>query len=204
MQEKLVALTFDDGPNTTATPKVLDRIEKYSVTATFFVNGCHFNDESVKVLKRAVDMGCEIQNHSQDHLHMDKISEQEVLEQVSKTDELIEKYAGKKATFFRPPFIDTNSQMFDLIDHTFICGFCPNDWDKNVTKEMTAKEVIANTKENDIILLHDSFYNEKSAFALDEIIPALLDKGFKFVTISELFEKRCKTIDHSKIYSNVN
>lgn len=204
MLEKLVALTFDDGPNTTATPEVLDRIEKYSVTATFFVNGSHFNEESIKVLKRAVEMGCEIENHSQDHLNMSEISEKEILEQVNKTDELIEKHAGRKAEFFRPPFIRTKKEMFDLIKHAFICGFCPSDWDQNVTSEMTAKAVIEETKENDIILLHDSYYNVKTAYALDDIIPALLEKGFTFVTVSELFKRRCKNIDHSKIYSNVN
>ncbi len=200
---KYIALTFDDGPNLVATPAVLERVKKYNITATFFVNGMHITDETASVMKQAYDMGCEIENHSQNHLHMDKISKEEILDEIKKTDDLIEKYIGKKPTYFRPPFIDVNELMHEVIDHTFICGHCPNDWDPNVNSQETAKGVIETTKDGGIILLHDSAHNIKTAYALDEIIPALLDDGFEFVTVSKLFEIFKTEKKRGTIYSNV-
>ena len=204
MQEKLVALTFDDGPNTVATPLVLDRIEKYGVVATFFINGKHVDSESIKVMKRALSLGCEYENHSYSHFNMDKLSKEEILDEIKRTDDLIIEHTGRKPIFFRPPFLSVQEVMFELIDHTFVGGFCPNDWDPNITSEMTAKGMLETAQEDYILLLHDSAHNSKTAYALDDIIPALLKQGYKFVTLSELFRKRCKTIDHSRIYYNVD
>lgn len=203
MMKKYVALTFDDGPNLTVTPAVLERVKKYNISATFFVNGMHITDETATVMQDAVALGCEIENHSQNHLHMNKISKEEILDEIKKTDDLIEKYIGKKPTFFRPPFIDVNDLMHEVIDHTFICGICPNDWDPNVNSQETAKGVLETTENGGIILLHDSAHNMKTAEALDEIIPALLNKGYEFVTVSKLFEAFNIEKKRGKIYTNV-
>ena len=203
MENKYIALTFDDGPNTITTPAVLERLEKYGVIASFFVNGANINDESAMVMKKAFDMGCEIQNHSQNHFNMQTLSSEEIVKEIKQTDSLIENYVGVKPLFFRPPFIRVKDEMFDLIDKTFICGFCPNDWDKEVTKEQTASEIVKHTKNGDVILLHDSAHNIKTAYALDTIIPELLSKGFEFVTISELFKKFNTTPKKGVIYGNV-
>ena len=61
---KVIALTFDDGPNVTCTPKVLDLLEKYGVKASFFLIGDNIDEQSAEVVKRAYTMGCEINNHS--------------------------------------------------------------------------------------------------------------------------------------------
>lgn len=201
--KKYIALTFDDGPNVEVTPHVLERLEKYGVIASFFVNGKNINEESAKVMKKADEMGCEIQNHSQNHFDMSKLSESEIKSEIEETDSLVEKYIGKKPAFFRPPFIRVNELLYDVVDKTFICGFCPSDWSTDVTKEKTAEDILNHTKNGDIILLHDSAHNLKSALALDEIIPGLLAKGFEFVTISELFKKF--EVEHKKgvIYTNL-
>ena len=70
--DKIAALTFDDGPNTVTTPQVLDILEKYGVPASFFVCGKNIDPESGEVMKRAVKLGCEIQNHSRAHSDMTK------------------------------------------------------------------------------------------------------------------------------------
>ena len=117
----------------------------------------HITDETAVVMKQAYDMGCEIENHSQNHLHMDKISKEEILDEIKKTDDLIEKYIGKKPTYFRPPFIDVNDLMHEIIDHTFICGHCPNDWDPNVNSQETAKGVIETNPSLTYIKLESGF-----------------------------------------------
>lgn len=201
--KKYIALTFDDGPNLVATPAVLERVKKYNITATFFVNGMHITDETAAVMKQAYDMGCEIENHSQNHLHMDKISKEEILDEIKKTDDLIEKYIGKKPTYFRPPFIDVNDLMHEVVDHTFISGICPNDWDPNVNSKQTAKGVLESAENGGIILLHDSAHNIKTAYALDEIVPTLLNDGYEFVTISKLFKIFNVNKKHGIVYYNV-
>ena len=103
-EAKVVYLTFDDGPNVTTTVKMLDMLEKHGVTASFFVNGMHINEESAKVMKRAYDMGCDIENHSYSHLAMSGLSEEELIKEIESTSALIEKYTGEAPQFFRPPY----------------------------------------------------------------------------------------------------
>lgn len=203
MEDKYVALTFDDGPNTVVTPAVLERLEKYGIVATFFVNGVHIDEESAKVMKKAFDMGCEIENHSQNHKHMNQLTAEEITYEIDSTDALVENTTGEKPIFFRPPFIDVNDLLYDTVDKVFICGYCPDDWSRDVSKEKTAQEVLKSTKNGNIILLHDSDYNLKTALSLDLFVPQLLEQGYKFVTVKELFNKLGVTPKKGLIYSNV-
>ena len=97
---KVVALTFDDGPDTTLTPLVLDKLEKYGVVATFMVIGQKLNDSTSSVIKRMVNMGCEIGNHSWTYSTMTGMSEAEIRKSVNDTNAAIERYSGTKAKFF--------------------------------------------------------------------------------------------------------
>lgn len=202
MNEKYVALTFDDGPNNIVTPAVLDRVEKYNIVATFFVNGKNISDDVKGVMDRAISLGCEYQNHSQNHKDMTKIDKQEIEDEINKTSELVEKYTGKKPEYFRPPFINVNDLMFDTIDLTFICGTCSQDWSVDEPKEETAKTILSNVKPGDVILLHDSDYNMKTAQALDIIVPSLIKQGYKFVTVSKLFDIYKTEKKKGIVYSN--
>ena len=74
---KYIALTFDDGPNATTTNEVIDKLEKYGIVASFFLIGNNVNDESAKAVKRAYDLGCEIDNHSRTHSNMKELSAEE-------------------------------------------------------------------------------------------------------------------------------
>ncbi len=77
-EPKLLALAFDDGPNTTATNAVLDVLEQYNAKATFFVIGTNINDETAKSVKQAYDMGMEIANHSKTHNSMTEMTPDEI------------------------------------------------------------------------------------------------------------------------------
>ena len=200
--QKCVALTFDDGPNTTVTPKVLKKLEKYNVVASFFVIGDRITEESAKVIKRASDMGCDIENHSKTHQQMSNLSEDELKKEIDFTTEKIESITNKSVKFFRPPFINTNELMFKTIDLTFICGKGANDWVKEVTSTQRAKTIIETIGDGDVILLHDFDGNEATVDALDEIIPTLKERGYKFVTINELFKEKNITPEKGVMYSN--
>lgn len=188
--EKLIALTFDDGPNTVTTPRVLDILEKYCTVGSFFLVGNCINDESARAAERANKMGCEICNHSRTHAAMPELSPEEIRSEIEYTSKLCEAISGYTPAFFRPPYIAVNDVMFDNIDLPFICGYGCNDWVDTVSVDERVERVLAQACHGAIILLHDYEGNEKTVEALDKIIPALRSEGYSFVTVSDLF-MRC-------------
>lgn len=189
-EKPVIALTFDDGPNTDTTPLVLDMLEKYGVPGSFFLVGNNINEQTEKVVKRAYDMGCEIDNHSKTHSYMNKMTAEEITAEVTYVSDKVEEITGEPTLFFRPPYIATNETMYESIDMPFICGAGCNDWDKNVTVEQRIEKTLAQVKDGTIILLHDGSGNTPTVEALDTIIPSLLDEGYQFATVSGLFEAK--------------
>lgn len=200
-----IAITFDDGPNATTTMEVLDILEKYQVRASFFLIGTNINDESAKSVKRAFDLGCDIENHSKTHSYMDKMTADEIKDEVAYVNDKVKEITGATPKFFRPPYIAVNSTMYDNIDMTFISGLGCNDWDDKVTAEYRAKYLEKKAADGVIFLLHDAEGNSKTVEALDKAIPILLEKGFQFATISELFELKGVEISgtDTNIYSEL-
>lgn len=201
-----IAITFDDGPNATTTMEILDVLEKYQVRASFFLIGTNINDESTKSVKRAYDLGCDIENHSKTHSYMDKMTADEVKDEVAYVNDKVKEITGTTPKFFRPPYIAVNNTMYDNIDMTFISGYGCNDWEDRVTAEYRAKYLEKKAADGVIFLLHDAEGNSKTVEALDKAIPILLEKGFQFATISELFELKGVEISgtDTNIYSELN
>ena len=203
---KLIALTFDDGPNLTTTNSVIDKLEKYSIVGSFFVIGNNItgneSEGTARVMKRAHDMGCEINSHSQTHSDMTKLTEDEITAEIEFTSQKIEEITGEAPKFFRPPYIAVNQTMFDTIDMPFIAGVGAEDWLDSVTADMRAQKILDQARDGGIILLHDAQGNTMTVEALDTIIPTLLDEGYTFVTVSELFA--AKEVEPAKgiVYSN--
>lgn len=200
---KYIALTFDDGPNSTTTNEVIDKLEKYGIVASFFLIGNNINDESAKAVKRAYDLGCEIDNHSRTHSNMTELSAEEIQEEFKFVDDKVIEITGEHTKFFRPPYISVHQIMFDNIDVPFIAGIGANDWEDRVTAEMRAKMILKQAKDGDIILLHDAEGNSMTVEALDTIIPELQKQGYKFVTVTELFKAKGIEPDMEKVYTNV-
>lgn len=200
---KYIALTFDDGPNATTTNEVIDKLEKYGIVASFFLVGNNVNDESAKAVKRAYDLGCEIDNHSRTHSNMTELSAEEIKAEFDYTDEKVYEITGEHTKFFRPPYITVHQIMFDNIDVPFIAGIGANDWEDRVTAEMRARMILKQAKDGDIILLHDAEGNSMTVEALDTIIPELQKQGYKFVTVTELFSAKGIIPDMEKVYTNV-
>ncbi len=198
-EKKLVALTFDDGPNTTTTNEVLDILEKYGIKASFFLIGVNINDDSAKAVKRAYDMGCDIGNHSKTHSNMTELTDEEIVDEIKYVDDRIYEITGEYPKYFRPPYIAVNNKMFDLIDETFINGFGVTDYDDRVTTEIRHMRVMKQVKDGAIILLHDAQGNSQTVEALDLIIPDLISEGYELVTLTELFERKGVTLGDEKI-----
>ena len=201
----LIALSFDDGPNDVTTPQVLDILEEFQVPASFFVIGQNINDNTAKQMTRAISLGCEIQNHSFTHGFMTQMSKEQIEEEIRKTDEIIEKYTGTRPWMFRPPFIDVNQAMHETISHTFICGVGCFDWEPQRSAQERYDILMAAAKDGDILLLHDMTGNDYTVEALRMFIPEMKKRGYKFATVSELFNRKgISPSPHNGIlYSNV-
>lgn len=187
MSKKLVALSFDDGPSN-VTESILDILKKNNAVGTFFLIGENIKPEAASIIKREVNEGHEICNHSLTHSHMTTLSSDEIISEINKTTSLIKEYAGVEPKFFRPPFIDVNSTMYDVIDLPFICGHDSIDWDSNTSVEGRISNVKAGARDGVIVLMHDFTDNVKTVEALPSIIEFFKTEGYEFVTISKLFE----------------
>lgn len=202
-EKKLAALTFDDGPNTVTTPQVLEKLAKYGVIASFFVVGDNITPESERVMKKAAEVGCEINNHSRTHSVMPEQSPQQMRAEIDFTSGIIERAVGKAPRFFRPPYIAVSEAMFESIPLTFIAGIGAEDWLDEVSAEERAQRILDAVKDGDIILLHDMEGNTATVNALDTIIPELISRGFELVTVGGLFAAKGITPKRGVVYSNV-
>jgi len=185
--KKVIALTFDDGPNTGVTNEILDVVEEYGIRVSFYVIGQNISPESAKAMQRAHSLGCEINSHSFTHSYMDQMSAEDIKDEMDRTAELIYKYVGEYPKFFRPPYIAVNSVMYDSIDLPFIAGIGCNDWDDKVSVEKRVRFLTEKCPEGCIILMHDAAGNENTAEAVRQAVPMMLEQGFEFVTTEELF-----------------
>lgn len=150
-QRKLVALSFDDGPNTETTVRMLDMLKKHKVKASFFVIGKNINKKSAKVMKRAHREGHDIENHSLTHSSMPSLSADSMRSEINQTSALVEKYVGERPQFFRPPYIALNQTMFDNIELPFICGEGCNDWEAPVTADERAEKMLASARRTHLL-----------------------------------------------------
>ena len=130
--EKLIALTFDDGPSKTTMVEVLDLLEKYDVKATFFIVGRKLNELTLPVLQRALKEGHELANHSFNHVHMPELSEEKIVKEYTDCQTLIRDALGVDMYYFRPPFGKADDRMFRLIPAPFIlCSAGARDGSRN-------------------------------------------------------------------------
>ncbi len=194
--DKLIALTFDDGPNYN-TGKVLDVLAKYNVKATFFVLGSKAKDNK-KILKRAYDSGMEIGNHTFNHLLLTKYKENVIKDEIDKTSSVIFEVTGRYPKLLRPSYGVYNNIVKKIGNMPIIIWDIDTlDWKYHNSKRI-ASRVINKVKDGDIILMHDIY--SATANSLNIIIPELQNKGYTFVTIPELFYYKEITLEKGMVY----
>lgn len=181
-KNKIIALTFDDGPNHN-TNKVLDILEKYNVKATFFLLGSNIKGNE-KIVKRMHNLDMEIGNHMYSHKIATRLKLEQLKEEIAKTDKLIYDITGNYPTLIRPSYGIYNNKIKKNIDRPLILWNIDTlDWKYHDSKKI-ARKVLNNLNRGKIVLMHD-IYNA-TANSLEIIIPTLLENDFKFITISEL------------------
>ena len=202
-KNKLIALTFDDGPNTATTPRVLEMLRENGVPATFFLIGQNINAQSAQVVKEAMSLGCEIACHSWSHSHMSGMTAGDIRKDIKRSTAKIKEITGEDPAFFRPPYIDVSPLMFDCIGMTFISGVGCKDWMPEVSAQERIDLVLRGVSDGSIILMHDSAGNDKTVEAIKTLIPELKKRGYEFVTVSELFARKGVSPVKGRVYSNV-
>lgn len=183
-KKKIIALTFDDGPSY-YTKSILETLNKYNIKATFFVIGNKVKTYK-DILKKVIESGNEIGNHTYNHKLLSRLKDDEFKEQINKTQELIKEYTGYSPTIFRPSYGTINKRLKKMINLEIVLWNIDTlDW-KYKSYKTIAKRAISKARDGGIILMHDT--HKRSNDALKIIIEELLKQGFEFVTISELNE----------------
>ena len=188
---KYISLTFDDGPNLgddSTMNDMLDILEKHGVTASFFLIGNKTNENNIKVIKRAFEMGCDIENHSWTHPVMSDLSKEEIQKEYELCDQAIIKITGKKPEFFRPPYMAVSPLMHEVIETPFICGVGCQDWEADVSAEERFNKLMQARQDGVLYLLHVMEKNTATLEAVDRIIPILKEEGYTFVTVPQMFK----------------
>ncbi len=199
---RLVALTFDDGPDPVWTPKILDILKREGVPATFFVTGANVLGQG-DLLRRIVAEGSELGNHSTSHANLAQRSPEMIRFELNATERLVEAYTGRTMRLFRPPFLgDADPDRRDELHATRVAaslGYLtvglnvdPHDWQSPEPAEIVARtiaEVAAGTTERptQIVLLHDAGGDRsRTLAALPGIIRGLRARGYELVGVSRL------------------
>lgn len=210
--EKLIALTYDDGPNPSTTNRILNTLKKNNSVATFFIVGNRI-DSGADSIRRAVDMGCEIANHTYSHKYLNEISASERSSQISRVNDEIKEKFGVEVELLRAPG-GKYKGVTDKVGMPLIqWSIDTNDWrhkdvsSKPRSEEQRQKEmddivdhVMSNVKSGDIILMHDIY--DFTADLSEILIPKLVKEGYKLVTVSEMYKAYCEPLESGEVYFN--
>jgi len=192
-EDKIIALTFDDGPHPKYTAAILDLLAKYDAKATFFIIGKNA-EKYPEVVLRSYSEGHELANHTFSHPF--KVSVAELQKELRQTKEIIYSITGFSPALFRPVGGNYNDSMINAAvrDGYKVVMWSwhqdTQDWKQPGVKKITQK-VLKGSKPGDIILFHDGGGDRSQTIkALEEILPVLKKQGYTFVTISELIESK--------------
>ena len=196
INKKMIALTFDDGPNYN-TSKILEILNKYNVRATFFVLGSKINHNE-KIIKTMDKYGMEIGNHTYSHKLMTSMSNLDIIKEVEDTSDLIYNIVGKYPNLVRPSYGSFNKKIKESINMPIIIWNIDTlDWKSHNSKKIVSR-VMNKVSDGDIILMHDIY--SATVKAVDILVPKLISEGYQLVSVSELFYYKNINLENGKVY----
>ncbi len=196
INKKMIALTFDDGPNYN-TSKILEILNKYNVRATFFVLGSKINHNE-KIIKTMDEYGMEIGNHTYSHKLMTGMSNLDIIKEVEDTSDLIYNIVGKYPKLVRPSYGSFNKKIKESINMPIIIWNIDTlDWKSHNSKKIVSR-VMNKVSDGDIILMHDIY--SATVKAVDILVPKLISEGYQLVSVSELFYYKNINLENGKVY----
>ena len=187
--EKKVAISFDAAWGNEQTEQLLNILDKYKVKTTFFLVG-EWVDKYPDSVKEIAKRGHDVENHSNTHAYMTKISESEMNEEIVKCNEKIQKLTGKYPTLFRPPYGDYNNAVVKAVKSNNM--YCIQwdvdslDW-QDPSPQQIVDNITKKLKNGSIVLLHNGATHTPEALPL--VIEAILNEGYDIVPISEIIPK---------------
>lgn len=194
----MVALTFDDGPFAPVGNRIMDCLAQYGGKATFYVVGNRCASYKEEMQRMAAE-GHEIGNHTYSHKYLNKLGAAEIQSQVQKGSEAIQAAAGVGAATVRLPGGNKNATVLANVNAPIIMWSIDTlDW-KTKNTQSTVDAVLGKVKDGDIVLMHE-LYNATGDAAL-QIIPALVERGYQLVTVSEMAQYR-GGLENGKVYYN--
>ena len=198
-EQKLIALTFADGPRRSTTTRLLDGLAERGVKATFFLIGCQIADNE-DVVRRMDREGHQIGIHTFDHVQLTELNQADFDTQVGTTRTLLKDLLGHNDFLLRPPFGKWDEGVRTRAGCPIILwSIDPEDWDDKNTARVV-EEVVSQARDGSIILLHDIY--AQSVDAALQIVDRLHAEGYYFCTIDQLFAARGISLKAGQVYWN--
>lgn len=195
-EEKVVALTFDAAWGADKTRGIIELLEKYDADGTFFLVG-FWIDKYSEETKLIAEKGLEIGNHSNNHLHMSKLQNDEIKKEIESVNVRLQELTGKTPKYFRPPFGEYDNKLLENVAALDMVGVQWSvdslDW-KGLSGEEIAKRVLSRVHNGAIILFHNN--SDHVLDALPIILPKLKADGYKCVSVDELVMTENYIIDN--------
>jgi peptidoglycan/xylan/chitin deacetylase (PgdA/CDA1 family) len=183
----MVALTFDDGPFAPVGNQIMDCLAQYGGKATFYVVGNRCASYAAEMQRMAAE-GHEIGNHTYEHKYLHKLSAEQIQYQVNKGSEAIQASCGVIPATVRLPGGNKNATVLANVHQPIIMWSIDTlDW-KTKNTQSTVDKVLGSVRDGDIVLMHELYAQTGNAAV--QIIPALVERGFQLVTVSELAQYR--------------
>lgn len=199
-----VALTFDDGPSIWTAP-ILDLLAENEAKATFFITGCNIrNRNDADLCARMTAEGHEVGNHTMTHPDLTDMNYEQIKGELGCANLIIAASSDEMPVLFRPPYLKLNNDVSraarELGLKTVGCDIIPGDW-QEPSSQRIAEHVMDEVKDGSIVLLHDGrpygqpshadggslHSRQPTVDAVAMLLPALKDRGFECVTVSELW-----------------
>lgn len=190
-EEKIIALTFDDGPDPVQTPDLLKTLNTYHAKATFFVLGANA-DLYPLILRDIIHSGNQVGNHGYNHISYRTNSYEEISQDMKMAEDTIYRIAGIKPMVIRPPGGGSSTALMRIAreNNYRIISWAqdPEDWNHKTAEEI-ARSIMKDVHPGSIIVLHDGGGNRRQTIlAVEQVLPKLKQSGYKFVTVEELLK----------------
>ncbi len=198
MEEKLIAITYDDG-SSIHTTYLLDILEEHNAKATFFILGNRV-EQFRDTIKRMNYLGMEIGNHTFGHDNLTELDAAGIQETLSKTDEALMSAIGRKTTLIRPVGGFLNDTVKSTVSLPLILwNIDTTDW-KTLDADQVADTIMENVSDGSIILMHDLYTSTIDATKV--VVPKLIEQGYRLVTVSELAQARGIELNAGTVYGS--
>jgi peptidoglycan/xylan/chitin deacetylase (PgdA/CDA1 family) len=187
VDQPYIAMTFDDGPSAENTPRLLEILKQRNIKATFFLIGQNVA-ANPDIVRRILAEGHEVGNHSWTHPQLSKLSDDRVTAEITKTQDAIKDASGYSPTLLRPPYGAITPRQREWIATQFglniiLWSVDPFDW-KRPGASVITQRILSQVRPGAIILSHD--IHKQTVDAMPATLDALIAKGYKFVTVSQL------------------